>query len=397
MISSSNSLDFPLKLLNPSFDSELVDVLNDLEKLRHWHGFRAEIPANLGQQLQSIFHMLESLGSARIEGNHTTLSDYVESRLAPELAGHSNPEEELAEIINLEKAMAYIDKTVEKDSPLTEQFIRELHQLAVWNLKREGADTPGRYRQGAVRIAQSQHCPPPALKVPDYMQELLDFINRPDKPKYDLLKIAQAHHRFVWIHPFDNGNGRTVRLLTYALLIKYGFRVASSGRLLNPTAVFCNDRQCYYQMLELANRGTREDREEDLERWCVYVLGGIQRELSKLDLLLQRDFLHSRILLLALGRARERQQITAAEEKILRFLLEHDEMKAGDLKNLLPQLNDNQRSYQMKKLLDNQLISLLPGKSRIYGLELVRSPLLRGITAALEVEGFVGRLNEREF
>ena len=40
---------------------------------------------------------------------------------------------------------------------------------------------------------------------------------------FDLIKVAIAHHRFVWIHPFGNGNGRVVRLLTYALLIKYGF------------------------------------------------------------------------------------------------------------------------------------------------------------------------------
>lgn len=43
------------------------------------------------------------------------------------------------------------------------------------------------------------------------MEELFDFINAEDSPKYDLLKTAIAHHRFVWIHPFGNGNGRTVK------------------------------------------------------------------------------------------------------------------------------------------------------------------------------------------
>ena len=56
------------------------------------------------------------------------------------------------------------------------------------------------------------------------MQELIDFVNKEDTPKYDLLKIAIAHHRFVWIHPFENGNGRVVRLFTYALLLKFVFK-----------------------------------------------------------------------------------------------------------------------------------------------------------------------------
>ena len=52
------------------------------------------------------------------------------------------------------------------------------------------------------------------MKVEDYMNELLDFVNKEDAKKFDLLKAAIAHHRFVWIHPFGNGNGRTVRLFT---------------------------------------------------------------------------------------------------------------------------------------------------------------------------------------
>jgi Fic family protein len=36
------------------------------------------------------------------------------------------------------------------------------------------------------------------------MDELLEFINREDNPLFDLMKIALAHHRFVWIHPFEN-------------------------------------------------------------------------------------------------------------------------------------------------------------------------------------------------
>ena len=69
------------------------------------------------------------------------------------------------------------------------------------------------------------HIPCDFQQVDNYMRELIEFIEDPTDHKYDLIKVALAHHRFVWIHPFDNGNGRTVRLFTYAMLIKAGFNV----------------------------------------------------------------------------------------------------------------------------------------------------------------------------
>ncbi len=77
------------------------------------------------------------------------------------------------------------------------------------------------------------------------MTQLMAFINAADAPKYDVMKVALAHHRLAWVHPFGNGNGRVVRLLTCALLVKYGLRVNAAGRLLNPAAVFCADRNAY--------------------------------------------------------------------------------------------------------------------------------------------------------
>ncbi len=84
---------------------------------------------------------------------------------------------------------------------------------------KEGSKTPGEYRKGFIDITGTHFLPPDDTQVQHYMEELFNFINSTNSPKYDLLKTALAHHRFVWIHPFDNGNGRTVRLLTYAMLV----------------------------------------------------------------------------------------------------------------------------------------------------------------------------------
>jgi len=370
-----------LTLLNPAFDSPLVDVVTELEHLRRLR-LVGTTPPHVFFQLKRIFHILESLGSARIEGNHTTLADYVESHLAPQPTGRSDP---MREVDNIEEAMRFIEEHFEPGQDLTEHFLRELHALTVRGLEREGDHTPGAYRRKSVGIAQSEHLPPEWVTVPAYMAELVQFINRPDPTKYDLMKVALAHHRFTWIHPFGNGNGRVVRLLTYTLLIKYGFNVKAGGRVLNPTAVFCIDRDRYYRMLGTADTGTPEGR----EIWCVYVLTGMRDELSKVGQLTDASYLNDRILLPALHHARERGLITPMEERMLSITTRLGSAKAGDLKDAMPDLDERQRTYQIRKLVDRDMLTPIRAGGRQYTTSFANSELIRGVIRALSLEGFV--------
>ncbi len=360
----------------------MVDVLTELEHLRRLQ-LHGTTPASLFSQLKQIFHMLESLGSARIEGNHTTLADFVESRLE---TGQNEPSDQLREMGNIEQAMLYIEEQIEPGAALTEHLIRELHALTVINLSREGDPTPGAYRQVPVRIAQSGHLPPECIAVPRYMTELITFINADDPPKYDLIKVALAHHRFGWIHPFRNGNGRVVRLLTYLLLIKYGFNVQTTGgRVLNPTAVFCNDRDVYYRMLGQADTGTEQGR----ETWCVYVLQGILDELRKVDQLIDFAYLQKHILTPALHYAEERQLITPQESKILTTAAALGTAKSGELAQAMEELTPGQRTYQIKKLVERRMLQPVKKGARQYVVGFSNSLLMRGIIRALSAQGFI--------
>ncbi len=371
---------FDLRLLNPAFDSPLVDVLNDLEYLRRLN-LTGSTPAATFFQLKRIFHMLESLGSARIEGNHTTLADYVETAIdGPEV--HT---EQFMEIDNIEKAMVYVEESLVPGAKLSEQLIRELHLMTVQNLQREGDKTPGSYRLTPIRIAQSEHLPPDAVHVGPYMQELVDFVNREDPRKYDLIKIALAHHRFGWIHPFSNGNGRVVRLMTYAMLIKYGFNVADNGRLLNPTAVFCNDRERYYEMLSCADAGS----EANLEKWCIYMLQGVLIELQKVDRLADYTYLTSKILTPALAYSRQRQFVTREEHAILLETIKLGVVKAGDLSKAMPRMSDAQRTYQIRKLVERKMLVPVHQGARQYTIGFTSSYLIRGVIHALSAEEFI--------
>jgi Fic family protein len=370
-----------LRVLNPGFDSPLVDVLTELEHLRRLQ-ISGTTPPALYYQMKSIFHIMESLGSARIEGNNTTLADYVESRID----GKASESDQLREIANIEMAMAFAEDAVNRETPITASFIRELHHIAVSGLEREGDRTPGAFRTGSVRISKSDHVPPEHIAVPEYIEELVRFINGDDSPKYDLMKVALAHHRFGWIHPFSNGNGRVVRLLTHAMLLKYGFRVQSGGdRILNPTAVFCNDRERYYAMLAGADPGTHSG----LEAWCIYVLEGILHELNKVDRLTDFEYLRRNILEPALVHARERRLITPLEYKVLLKAASEGEVKSADLADVMQGMSSTQRTYQIRKLVERQLLQPLSEGARTYTAGFTNSYLLRGVLRALADNGFV--------
>ncbi|KPX47547.1 Filamentation induced by cAMP protein Fic [Pseudomonas syringae pv. helianthi] len=369
-----------LVLLNPSFDSDLVDVLSELEHLRRLR-LEGDTPPQVFYQLKSLFHALESLGSARIEGNHTTLADYIDSKVG----GKARATDQLREVANIERAMDYLEQIMTPGAVLTEQTIRELHAMTVDDLVREGDRTPGAYRNGGVQISQSDHLPPDFIQVQAYMQELVDFVNREDAPKYDLMKVALAHHRFGWIHPFGNGNGRVVRLLTYALLIKYGFNVSTGGRVLNPTAVFCNDRERYYAMLAKADKGTKEG----LEEWCTYVLQGIRDEVEKVDRLTDYAYLTKCILVPAVAFAREREWITETEESVLSAAIKLKIVKSADVAKVLPRQSSNQRTYLIRKLVDQGMLLPLSAGARQYTIGFSNNYLIRGVIKSLRDQGFI--------
>ena len=218
------------------------------------------------------------------------------------------------------------------------------------------------------------------------MDELVQFINREDAPKYDLMKVAIAHHRFGWIHPFSNGNGRVVRLLTYAMLIKYGFNVQRSGdRILNPTAVFCNDRERYYAMLAQADTGTIDGR----ETWCIYVLQGIADEIQKINQLTDLKYLQQNVLDPALAFARDRQLITPMESAVLAKSVKLGYVKSADLADTMPGLNATQRTYQIRRLVERRMLVPVEPGARTYCAGFASSYLMRGLIPALAAAGFI--------
>ena len=105
-----------------------------------------------------------------------------------------------------------------------EEDILRLHALFYGGIDPEHA---GRYREGQVFITGTEYAPPTAEEEPGLMAGLVEELNKRRDAMHPVLLAAYAHRRLVDIHPFQDGNGRTARLLMNLILVNRGYCVVS--------------------------------------------------------------------------------------------------------------------------------------------------------------------------
>ncbi|MGO1585008.1 MAG: Fic family protein [Mesonia sp.] len=144
---------------------------------------------------------------------------------------------------NHETALNQLYKMVENKQALNAKSILELHSYVLRSIE---DDYAGRLRNAGVRIAGANFIPPNAQKVSSLLDELVEFMAQNPLQLNNVELATVFHHKLVWIHPFFDGNGRTVRLAMNLKLMQEGFP---------PAIILTNDRKKYYEALNQANKG----------------------------------------------------------------------------------------------------------------------------------------------
>lgn len=332
--------------------------------------------------LKDVLQLLESLFSARIEGNHTKLTDAIDKATKREpVIKHDDAS---LEIENIQNAIVFIEKNIHEDENITLSHIRTIHEIVMQDLKLDSSKAPGSFRLvDGVSISGSDCVVSKASAVQADMQELMDYVNSPHEKKEDLIRIASAHHRMVAIHPFDNGNGRTARLLTYAMLIKYGF-LKHKRTLLNPSAIFCMDRQKYYDMLSGADKG-------NIEQWCEYVANGILDEVNRMFKLLDKEYVVKTVINPALQNAWKNNEINEKEYRILEIAIKKDMIQQADVLHLFGSSNSGKVACSrfLANMTKRELIMHPPKAPRKYVFRFFNRELLPYVMMALTSNGLI--------
>ena len=179
--------------------------------------------------------------SNAIEGNTLTLGETAKAINGETINGKTI--REYFEAYNHPAAIDYIEEQSKTKKPITEETIKRIHTLLMDRLLHE----PGAYRTGAARIAGANIMPPKSPEIPEKIIELLKWLNE-NPYEYPPIELsARFMHRFLVIHPFQDGNGRTARLLMNLVLMKNGYPVL--------TNISIRDRKKYLSALREADNG----------------------------------------------------------------------------------------------------------------------------------------------
>jgi len=108
---------------------------------------------------------------------------------------------------------------------LHREFYRRLPEELTWvedpDSKRRIRVQPGMLRDAEVVVGR--HLPPAAQSLPRFLARFEDAYNPQQLSKVrQVVAVAAAHHRFLWIHPFYDGNGRVARLMSHAMFKRMG-------------------------------------------------------------------------------------------------------------------------------------------------------------------------------
>ncbi len=196
--------------------------LERIDKLKAWLDEFRPFDRMIVAELKKLYDVRFTYNSNAIEGNTLTQSE-TELVLTKGITVGGKTLDEHLEAIGHKEAIDYIENLAQKDTEINEWEIKQIHNLI---LRKINPDEAGCYRTLDVMAAGTNYRYPPNYLLSQLMGDFAIWLNSESALNLHPVEYATiAHYRFVSIHPFRDGNGRTARLLMNLLLIRAGYPI----------------------------------------------------------------------------------------------------------------------------------------------------------------------------
>ena len=308
---------------------------------------------------QALIRMTHS--STAIEGNMLNTRQ-VEALLADKKI--DAPARDIFEVKNYLNALKYIQQVVGKKQVIDEKTILTIHKLVTADtLPKEQS---GFYRKSAVYVVKRRsgfpdevvYTGPLAEKVPGLMEDLIEWIGESgERDIHPIIVAGIVHQELAAIHPFSDGNGRTVRALATFILYDRGY---DFRKLFALEDYYNKDRAKYYEAINIGK--TYEERKTDFTPWLQYFVEGFKQEI---------DSVKEKILSLSLkkidAKIQSRIYLDKDQMQILEFLDQVGKITVQDVVDILhcPKRTAQFHLQKLKKLGTIKLIGKGPSSAYV--------------------------------
>lgn len=249
--------------LSPEILKELLQARTQIAELK---GYCLDYPNPL--LLLSPAIIKESLASSEIEDIHTTLINVLQNSLLPEIERGKADKE----VLRYREAMVHGYKGLQERHLITNNLI-----IGIQNKLMQVDGQKFRTEQNAIVDANTGvfvFVPPAATEIPNLIKNWEEYVNTKSEELTDdpLIKSAIAHYQFESIHPFDDGNGRTGRILMVLQLMKDGLL---SAPILYISGYINKHKSEYYKLL----RGVTN--ENNWKDYILFMVKGFNQQAEK--------------------------------------------------------------------------------------------------------------------
>ncbi len=221
--------------------------------------------------------------STRIEGNPLALESVAAAVAGRDPAGSAAEQE----VRSYWRALEWIEEQAERGTAIDEEFVRRLHRIIIVRGRGRRGERSN-YRTGEIAVRDSgsgrvEYGPPEPRDVPPLMAELFAWRRAPEAGRLPApVRAAILAHRFVSIHPFDDGNGRTARVLATFELWRAGHAMRG---FLSVEEYYDADLAAYYAALQLGQPWNFYDGRHDcdLTPWLDFFVGILAQAAKRVE------------------------------------------------------------------------------------------------------------------
>ena len=217
-------------MIKIALTNELLRSLIEIEKNKTILE-NTKVPVELSNKFRKNTRKRSSYASNAIEGNPLSY-EQAEEAIESKNRHFLKPEQEVR---NYYLALELLSKKLENKVPFSIELLLEVQEQIVMGESKEKIGLRGAMPPGVLfavydsKTHMPEYIPPEYSDVPKLLKELEEYINNSDD--HPIIKAAIAHYQLVTIHPFEDGNGRTARIMSNYVLSYYGYVFKEIGSL----------------------------------------------------------------------------------------------------------------------------------------------------------------------